>query len=300
MGWTLFIANVVHTLMFLSLVFGYPGYPTTAYSWGIPGYDTDMGRNDAFDLQLSLGVAFGIPQMTLVDHLNIVIAHCAILGWLGSCSKKLQTFVGGMALLNGCYMLVFPVVFISARGLSGFSANENPLVGAIVGSILFACGLARLRENSHARLLKYFMWYALTIMTLLTIMAFIRAPHLSNLYNLRRECASEVPGTATHWPRGWDWEPMPFGGSGGWPVGEWPVDIGNACHPSPEVIHAAQKEYRTLYFVPLWVPFLVLVGGIVVFAAAIAISAAPKAKLSAVDTEAELQERQELSKQKVA
>ena len=74
------ISNCLLTLLWLALAFGYPGYEFTAYTFGL-GFDVGAARNDAFDLQLSLGAALGIPSMAFVDHFNILFVTVAPLCW---------------------------------------------------------------------------------------------------------------------------------------------------------------------------------------------------------------------------
>ena len=76
----LMTANVLLTLLWLALAFGYPGYEFTIYTFGL-GLDGGAARNDAFDLQLSLGAALGIPSMAFIDHFNILFVTFAPLAW---------------------------------------------------------------------------------------------------------------------------------------------------------------------------------------------------------------------------
>jgi hypothetical protein len=133
-------SNGVLTLLFFGLTVGYPGIRMMLYSWGMGGLlDTDAARNDAFDLAMSMGAALGIPQITLVDHFNIASACMFPLCWLPvETYPRVQTLVGGAALLSGMYMFLFVAVF--APSVGGVTQVLDALVishdGYRTGSVL--------------------------------------------------------------------------------------------------------------------------------------------------------------------
>ena len=82
-------------------------------------------------------------------------------------------------------------------------------------------------------------------------------------------CVS-TPGTGEPWPKGWEWEPMPFGHSEGWPVGPCPEgDKLAVCEPSPELIATAAAELHAVKYLPFALVLGVTVVGVAVFLVAV-------------------------------
>ena len=82
-------------------------------------------------------------------------------------------------------------------------------------------------------------------------------------------CVS-TPGTGEPWPKGWEWEPMPFGYSEGWPVGPCPEgDKLAGCEPSPELMATAAVELQAVNYLPFALVLGVTVVGVAVFLVAV-------------------------------
>lgn len=266
-------SNILLTLLWLALVFGYPGYQFTIYTFGL-GFDVGAARNDAFDLQLSLGAALGIPSMAFIDHFNILFVSVAPLSWWRN--AKLQTIVAGMAILNGLYMFLFPAVFLPGWLLGHGDPLEDAMLGLIVSALFIIAVLLRLPMTPYRKILRGWAIGVGIIAIYFVMIAAIRAPSLQNVRTLRRMCVS-TPGTGEPWPSGWQWEPMPFGDSDGWPLGPWPDGeklVG--CEPSAELISAAAAELQAVTYLPLTFVLGLIVVGVAVFLIAVMRAQAPE------------------------
>lgn len=262
----IFVSNCLLTLLWLAMAFGYPGYKFTIYTFGL-GFDVDTARNDAFDLQLSLGAALGIPNMAFIDHFNILFVTVAPLCWWKN--HKVQTMVAGMAILNGLYMFLFPAVFLLPWILGHGDRIEDWLPGLIISALFLSAVILRLSATPYLNLLRRWAIGLGAIAAYFVVIAAIRAPFLQNARALRRMCVS-TPGTGEPWPKGWAWEPMPFGHSEGWPVGPWPAgDKLAECVPSAELIAAATAELQVVNYLPFAFVLGVLVVGVTVFLVAV-------------------------------
>ena len=260
------ISNILLTLLWLALAFGYPGYLFTAYTFGL-GFDVDAARNDAFDLQLSLGAALGIPSMAFIDHFNILFVTVAPLAWWRN--AKVQTIVAGMAILNGLYMFLFPAVFLPGWLLGHGDPFGDAMLGLIVSAVFILAVLLRLSITPYRPILRRWAVGIGVVAVYFVVIAFYRAPFLQNARALRRMCVT-TPGEGEPWPAGWQWEPMPFGGSGGWPVGPWPQGEKLAgCEPSTELITAAAAELQSITYLPLALVLGLVVGGVALFLVAV-------------------------------
>ncbi len=260
------VSNCLLTLLWLAMAFGYPGYKFTIYTFGL-GFDVDTARNDAFDLQLSLGAALGIPSMAFIDHFNILFVTVAPLCWWKN--HKVQTMVAGMAILNGLYMFLFPAVFLPPWILGHGDRIEDWLLGLIISALFLSAVILRLSATPYLNLLRRWAIGLGAIAAYFVVIATIRAPSLQNARALRRMCVS-TPGTAEPWPKGWEWEPMPFGHSDGWPVGPWPEgDKLTGCVPSAKLIAAATAELQAVNYLPFALVLGVVVVGVTVFLVAV-------------------------------
>lgn len=267
------ISNGLLTLLWLALAFGYPGYQFTLYTFGL-GFDVDAARNDAFDLQLSLGAALGIPSMAFIDHFNILFVTVAPLCWWRN--PKVQTIVAGMAILNGLYMFLFPAVFLPGWILGHGDPFGDALLGLIVSAVFMIAVLLRLPITPYHHILRSWAIGIGGVAVYFVVVAAIRAPFLQAARALRRMCVS-TPGTGEPWPKGWQWEPMPFGHSQGWPVGPWPEgDKLDGCEPSAELIAAAAAELQAVTYLPFALVLGVIVIGVAFFLAAVLRAKAPE------------------------
>ena len=267
------VSNCLLTLLWLALAFGYPGYEFTIYTFGL-GFDVGAARNDAFDLQLSLGAALGIPSMAFIDHFNILFVTVAPLCWWKN--AKVQTIVAGMAILNGLYMFLFPAVFFPPWLFGHGDPLGDSMLGLIVSAVFLLCVYLRLPVTPYRHILRRWAISLAAIASYFVVVATIRAPFLQNVRALRRMCVS-TPGTGEPWPKGWQWEPMPFGGSQGWPVGPWPEgDKLAGCEPSADLIATAAAELQAITYLPLPLVLAVIVVGIAVFLIAVLRAPAPE------------------------
>ncbi len=273
------ISNCLLTFLWLALAFGYPGYQFTIYTFGL-GFDVDAARNDAFDLQLSLGAALGIPSMAFIDHFNILFVTVALLCWWKN--PKVQTLVAGMAILNGLYMFLFPAVFLPPWILGHGDLVQDWLLGLVISTLFLICVLLRLSVTPYRGVLRGWAIGVAAVASYFVVMAAMRAPQLQNVRALRRMCVS-TPGAGAPWPKGWEWEPMPFGRSAGWPVGPWPEgDKLAGCEPSAELIAAAAAELQSVNYLPLALVLGVIVIGVAVFLVAVLRAKAPADPQSAL------------------
>ena len=263
---SILISNILLTLLWLALAFGYPGYEFTAYTMGL-GFESGAARNDAFDLQLSLGAALGIPSMAFIDHFNILFVTVAPLCWWRN--AKVQTIVAGMAILNGLYMFLFPAVFLPGWLFEHGDPFGDAMLGLIVSAVFILAVILRLSITPHRRILRRWATGIGVVATYFVVVAFIRAPFLQNVRRLRRMCVT-TPGEGEPWPSGWQWEPMPFGGSGGWPIGPWPAgEKLPGCEPSTELIATAAQELQAITYLPLPLVLGLVVVGVGLFVAAV-------------------------------
>ncbi|MEM7119548.1 MAG: hypothetical protein AAF614_44465 [Chloroflexota bacterium] len=260
------ISNVLLTLLWLALAFGYPGYEFTAYTFGL-GLDVGAARNDAFDLQLSLGAALGIPSMAFIDHFNILFVSIAPLCWWRR--PKVQTIVSGMAILNGLYMFLFPAVFLPPFLLGHGDPLQDSLLGLIVSAVFILCVWLRLPITPHQDILKKWAVGVGVVALYFIVVAAVRAPSLQNVRELRRMCVT-TPGEGEPWPKGWQWEPMPFGNNEGWPIGPWPEGEKLAsCTPTNELIANAAAELQAVTYLPLALVLGLMIVGLVLFFTAV-------------------------------
>ncbi|MEM7028865.1 MAG: hypothetical protein AAF629_04685 [Chloroflexota bacterium] len=256
------VSNILLTLLWLALSFGYPGYMFTIYTFGL-GFDVGAARNDAFDLQLSLGAALGIPSMAFIDHFNILFVTIAPLCWWKN--AKVQTIVSGLAMLNGLYMFLFPAVFLPGWILGHGDPFGDAILGLIVSAVFLLCVYLRLSTISYPKILRRWAIGIGVVAVYFVIVAAIRAPFLQNVRALRRMCVT-TPGQGEPWPKGWDWEPMPFGNSGGWPIGAWPEgDKLEGCEPSNELINIAATELQAITYLPLMFVLGLIIVGLAIF-----------------------------------
>ncbi|MEM7532007.1 MAG: hypothetical protein AAF639_07520 [Chloroflexota bacterium] len=259
-------SNVLLTLLWLALAFGYPGYMFTIYTFGL-GFDVGAARNDAFDLQLSLGAALGIPSMAFIDHFNILFVTIAPLAWWRN--PKVQTIVSGMAILNGLYMFLFVAVFLPPVLMGYDGAIEESMLGLIVSLVFLICVLLRLPVTPHRNILRNWSIGVGVVAVYFIIMGIIRTPFLDNVRALRRMCVT-TPGQGEPWPSGWQWEPMPFGGSNGWPIGPWPEGPKlPGCEPTAELVSAAAAELQAITYLPLALVLAIMVIGVGAFFVAV-------------------------------
>lgn len=260
------VSNILLTLLWLALAFGYPGYEFTAYTFGL-GFDVGAARNDAFDLQLSLGAALGIPSMAFIDHFNILFVTVAPLAWWRR--PKVQTLVSGMAILNGLYMFLFPAVFLPGWIMGHGDPFGDAILGLVVSSVFIIAVILRRPITPHWDILRRWSLSLGAIAAYFVVIAAIRAPRLINVRALRRMCVT-TPGEGEPWPSGWQWEPMPFGGSNGWPIGAWPEGEKLAgCEPTAELISTAAAELNAITYLPLFFVLGLLIVGVGAFAVAI-------------------------------
>ncbi|MEM7347600.1 MAG: hypothetical protein AAF485_25470 [Chloroflexota bacterium] len=262
----LLISNCLLTFLWFALAFGYPGYQFTLYTFGL-GFDVDVARNDAFDLQLSLGAALGVPSMAFIDHLNILFVTIAPLCWWRR--PKIQTIVAGMALLNGLYMFLFPAVFFPAWLFGQGDRIEDWMLGLIISALFLTCVLLRLSVTPYLNILRRWAIGVGVVAVYFIIVASMRAASLQNVRALRRMCVT-TPGSGEPWPRGWEWEPMPFGHSQGWPIGPWPDGEKLAgCTPSSDLIATAAAELQAITYLPFSLVLGIIVVGVAAFLTAV-------------------------------
>lgn len=270
------ISNILLTLLWLALAFGYPGYEFTIYTFGL-GLESGAARNDAFDLQLSLGAALGIPSMAFIDHFNILFATVAPLSWWRN--AKVQTVVSGMAILNGLYMFLFPAVFLPGWVLGHGDPFGDAILGLVVSAVFILAVLLRLPITPHRPILGRWAAGVGIVAVYFMVVAFMRAPFLQNVRTLRRMCVT-TPGEGEPWPSGWQWEPMPFGGSQGWPIGPWPEGEKLAgCEPSAELITTAAAELQSITYLPLAFVLGLIVVGVGLFIVAVLRSEGSREKI---------------------
>lgn len=244
----------------------------TIYTFGL-GLDLGAARNDAFDLQLSLGAALGIPSMAFIDHFNILFVTVAPLSWWKN--AKVQTFVTDMAILNGLYMFLFPAVFLPPWILGHGDRVEDWLLGLVVSAVFLGCVLLRLPVIRYRGILRNWAIGVGVAAFYFVVMAAMRAPQLQNVRALRRMCVT-TPGAGEPWPAGWQWEPMPFGNGQGWPVGPWPQgDKIAGCDPSADLIAAAAAELQAVNYLPLALVLGLIVVGVAAFLVSILRAKAP-------------------------
>ena len=262
----LIFSNVLLTLLWLALAFGYPGYEFTIYTFGL-GLDGGAARNDAFDLQLSLGAALGIPSMAFIDHFNILFVTVAPLSWWRN--AKAQVIVAGMAILNGLYMFLFPAVFLPPWILGQGDRVEDWMLGLVVSAAFLVCVLLRLPAIRYRGILRNWAIGVGVVAAYFIVTAATRASQLQNARALRRMCVT-TPGAGEPWPSGWQWEPMPFGNSEGWPLGPWPEGEKLAgCEPSADLVAAAAAELQAVGYLPLALVLGLIVVGVGAFIAAV-------------------------------
>ena len=255
----LITANVLLTLLWLALAFGYPGYEFTIYTFGL-GLDGGAARNDAFDLQLSLGAALGIPSMAFIDHFNILLVTVAPLAWWRN--AKVQMIVLGMAILNGLYMFLFVAVFLPPWILGQGDRVEDWMLGLVVSAVFLLCVILKLPVVRYRGILRNWAIGVGVVAAYFVVTAATRASQLQNVRALRRMCVT-TPGEGEPWPSGWQWEPMPFGNSEGWPLGPWPEGEKLAgCEPSADLIAAAAAELQAVGYLPLGLVLGLIVVGV--------------------------------------
>ena len=244
----LIAANVLLTLLWQVLAVGYPGYEFPIYTFGL-GLDGGAARNDAFDLQLSLGAALGIPSMAFIDHFNILFVTAAPLAWWRN--AKVQMIVLGMAILNGLYMFLFVAVFLPPWILGQGDRVEDWMLGLVVSAVFLLCVILKLPVVRFRGILRNWAISVGVVAAYFVFTAATRASQLQNVRALRRMCVT-TPGEGEPWPSGWQWEPMPFGNSEGWPLGPWPEGEKLAgCEPSADLIAAAAAELQAVGYLPL-------------------------------------------------
>ncbi|MCY4117915.1 MAG: hypothetical protein OXF55_13595 [Caldilineaceae bacterium] len=259
-------ANVLLTLLWLALAFGYPGYEFTIYTFGL-GLDGGAARNDAFDLQLSLGAALGIPSMAFIDHFNILFVTFAPLAWWRN--AKVQMIVLGMAILNGLYMFLFVAVFLPPWILGQGDRVEDWMLGLVVSAVFLLCVILKLPVVRYRGILRNWAIGVGVVAAYFVVTAATRASQLQNVRVLRRMCVT-TPGAGEPWPSGWQWEPMPFGNNEGWPLGPWPDGEKLAgCEPSADLIAAAAAELQAVAYLPLSLVLGLIVVGVGAFFVAV-------------------------------
>ena len=255
----LMTANALLTLLWLALAFGYPGYEFTIYTFGL-GLDGGAARNDAFDLQLSLGAALGIPSMAFIDHFNILFVTAAPLVWWRN--AKVQMIVLGMAILNGLYMFLFVAVFLPPWILGQGDRVEDWMLGLVVSAVFLLCVILKLPVIRYRGILRNWAIGVGVVAAYFVVTAATRASQLQNVRALRRMCVT-TPGEGEPWPSGWQWEPMPFGNSEGWPLGPWPQGEKLAgCEPSADLIATAAAELQAVGYLPLGLVLGLIVVGV--------------------------------------
>jgi len=262
-GCCYFTTNLILTMVFLSLVHSYPGWQHTFYSWGIRSFDTAAARNDAFDLQMSLGAALGVSQMPVVDHFKIVAGSMLILCWIELFGDfpKIQLLVRGAAILVAGYMAIY-VAVASNNNFESFDYTD-----AIISFLLLLSGLGRLCMGGglpHGHLLVKWTLFVSVIVAAASYTSYLRSPFLQHVYAVRDQCTKPPKGLwYGPFPGDWIWSPLPFGGNNdGWPKGPWPKGpLGPAwtnCHPGPYLEPVAANEYLALYYLPLEIALTVI------------------------------------------
>ena len=136
-------------------------------------------------------------------------------------------------------------------GLGQGDRVEDWMLGLVVPAVFLICVLLRLPLTPYRRILRNWAIGVGVVAAYFVVTAATRASPLQNVRALRRMCVG-TPGAGEPWPSGWQWEPMPFGNSEGWPLGPWPEgDKLAGCEPSADLMAAAAAELQAVGYLPL-------------------------------------------------
>jgi len=269
-GWSLggrigfYTANVFAFLLFFGMGFGFPGWAVFIFTMGW-GNDGPGARFESFNINTTMGPCYRLANMSHLDHWMIPIAtSTACLLWLPY--PKIQAIASGLCVLCGAYMFLWwPVNLLDGNIMFPKAVGDPTLLLFIFWS---AVGLSRAVLFLPPALTIYPLGFTLAICGILLLMIIVGVcgrGKVQNVWALTVEClqilsleASGVPWPkGKRFPKGWAWEPPPFGDKKGWPAGPWPYDS-NDCTVSRAKIDAAATELNSITMLPIQVSLAIL------------------------------------------
>lgn len=131
--WMWYVVTSIQTLLCFLLPVLYPGFAVFKYTLGL-GNDGPATRFEAFYIESTLGMMYGISHMAFLDHFLFLFAPCVVLlSWMPS--VKCQVFASALTCICGLYMTLWIPTNVATS-----TTDYGPYV---LSTVLIFCSFAR-------------------------------------------------------------------------------------------------------------------------------------------------------------